>query len=189
MDFLQQNWAWMSSNPWGSLGLALLCFGLGWGAARLLYHERLEVLKEKGHAHAGPVPSTTFSYPQHGRHGKNILSNSVNDVALDEHVSLRAEIPASSRMYVEIRGPKPEDLGDTEVSWFFSLGQTINWTSSKYDVAGGGKQSFSAESGIADMQLRFARPGDVQIVAYEGASQTPAWSKTLHVHTSAQSSA
>jgi hypothetical protein len=45
MELLQQNWGWITSNPWGFATFAVVIFGLGWGAARLFYGERIELLK------------------------------------------------------------------------------------------------------------------------------------------------
>lgn len=181
MDLLQQNWLWITGNPWGATGLALLCITLGWGAAGLLYQERIEILKER---QAAPEKqnssSAAFAYPSIGRHGKNVLANSTNHVFVGEWLSFRAEIPPKSRLHIELQGPKPEHLGDTGASWSYSIG-TINWTASGYDAHAGGRQSFEAEEGTADLKLQFARPGAVQITALEGASQAPSWTRTLRV--------
>jgi hypothetical protein len=181
MDFLQQNWIWISSNPWGAVGLTLSCLTLGWGAASLFYQERIEILKERqGGPQQQPLESSAFAYPLVGRHGKNILANSINDVVVEDWLSFRAEIPSKSRLHIELQGPEWEDLDDTGASWCYSIGP-LNWTASKYDLSNGGRQFFDAEGGAADLKLQFLRPGEVRITALEGAAQTPSWTKILRV--------
>ncbi|NAW33742.1 hypothetical protein [Halomonas alimentaria] len=181
MKFLYENWNWISSNAWVATGFALLFFGLGWGSARILYHERLELLKAKSGSAESQPPSTSFTYPQFGRHGKNVLANTTTNVVAEEWVSLRAEIPVNSELHVEMCGPQPEYLDDTEGSWMYSIGHVINWTASEYDFSNGGKQCFDAEGGIADMKLRFTRAGVVKISAYEGGAQRVTWERTFNV--------
>lgn len=121
-----------------------------------------------------------ITYPSVGRHGKNVLANSTDDVFVEEWLSFRAEIAPKSRLRIGLQGPKPEYMDDTRASWCYSIGP-INWTASEYDPQGGGRQYFDAEEGTADLKLRFDRPGEVQITALEGASQTPSWIRILRV--------
>lgn len=181
MEFLQTNWHWITSNSWGALGLSILCFTLGWAAARLIYQERLELLKEKSSKHSIEESNVKFIYAEHGRYGKNILSNAHTSIVLNEHVSLRAEIPNRSKLHVEIKGPMPTTLDDNEASWYFAVGKSINWSAKDYESSLGGRQSFYAESGVAEKELHFSRTGEMKIIAYEGDSQIPSWSKTLTV--------
>lgn len=181
MNFLQENWLWISTNPWSVAGFALICISIGWGAATLLYQERIALLKERQATSTKETSlSTAFIYPPVGRHGKNILANSTNDIFIQEWLSFRAEVPPKSRLHIELQGPKPEHLDDTGPSWVFGI-SIINWTANGYDEASGGRQSFLAEDGIADLKLQFIRSGNVQITAFEGISQTPSWTKTLRV--------
>jgi hypothetical protein len=181
MELVQQNWHWISTNPWGAAGLALLCITFGWAAASLFYQERIEVLKERQSVPKKQTSSSPqFVYPTVGRHGKNVLANSTKDVFVGDWLSFRAEIPSKSRLHIELQGPEFEDLDDTGASWMYSI-STINWTTSKYDAQNGGRQFFDAEEGTADLKLQFARAGEVRITALEGASQTPSWTKVLRV--------
>lgn len=182
MDLLQQNWLWISSNPWGSASLAFLCIALGWGAASLLYRERIEILKERLAVSEKNAVPTAFTYSSSGRHGKNVLANSTNDVSVEEWLSFRAGVPLKDRLHIELQGPKPRHLGDAGPSWMYSIG-AINWTASGYDAHDGGRQSFEAEGGAADLKMQFLRAGEVRIIAREGTSQTPSWTRTLHVQT------
>lgn len=159
---------------------SMLRRGLG-GAARMFYQERLAILKEKVLSNSPNEVVGRFIYAEHGRNGKNILSNSHISVAIEERVSLRAEIPNKSKLHIEMKAPKPTTLGDIGDSWFFSLGKSINWTANDYEKPSGGTQSFHAEGGIADKELYFARAGKVEIVAYEGDSQTISWRKVLNI--------
>jgi hypothetical protein len=181
MELIEKNWEWIASNPWGSIGLTILCIALGWGAARLFYQERLEILKERRSSNSSHKALDKFKYVEHGRSGKNILSNSHTSVAIDERVSLRAEIPNESKLHIEMKGPKPTTLSDTGASWFYSVGKSINWTANDYEKPSGGRQSFHAEGGVADKELHFARAGEVEIIAYEGNSQTVTWRKVLNI--------
>lgn len=71
MELFEKNWEWIASNPWGSIGLAILCFVSGWGVAKLFYQERLEILKEKRLNNSPTNVLSKFFYPEHGRNGKN----------------------------------------------------------------------------------------------------------------------
>lgn len=180
LDFFKNNWEWISANWWGSVGLVL--FGLTVGMTIAGLYQGLVHRRGEHGLHAGAKKlAEVFSYPQFGRHGKNILSNSVGDVAVEERLSFRAEIPEGSRISVVLRGPIPEHLGDTDGSWYLPLGQSINWTFDTYQFDGGGKQTFSAEGGKADMQIYFSRLGAVKISVFEGESRIPSWSKEIHV--------
>lgn len=94
MDFIKNNWEWISAHSWLVITIALMFFVLGWKAATLFYKERIELLKEKNNN----APKTdnkpeTFKYPQSGRYGNNVLSSSVITATLNEKVALRAETP------------------------------------------------------------------------------------------------
>lgn len=93
MEFIQKNWEWISSHPWLVITLALMFFLLGWKAATLFYKERIELLKEKqnGEKPANSEPAV-FEYPQNGRYGKNILSNSVISIKKNEMVKWSSNI-------------------------------------------------------------------------------------------------
>jgi len=180
MDLLQQNWLWISNNPWGFASLALFCIALSWGAASLFYRERIEILKERLAAPEKRAVPAAFTYTSSGRHGTNILANSTNDVFVEEWLSFRAEVPPKDRLHIELQGPKPKYLDDTGPSWMYGIG-AINWTASGYDPHDGGRQSFEAEGGAADLKLQFLRAGEVQIIAREGTTQSPSWTRTLRV--------
>jgi hypothetical protein len=192
MDILQQNWALISGHPWPFASIALLFFGLGWGAARLLYAERLELLKERsGGIKQASSPhqenQKEFSYPTNGRHGRNLLSSSTQEVRADESFSLRAEIPNSSRLHLVLKGLPPIYLEDTSASWSYSVVGVANWVSGEYhqDMKSA-EQHFDAESGAADLKLHLHRAGNLTIEAYEGTDQRPTWSKIVQVRPAVQ---
>lgn len=94
---------------------------------------------------------------------------------------MRAEVPRGSRIHVELAGPVAESL-DSDAAWVFSLNHKVNWTAGDYDERRESvRQSFDAEEGIADMQMRFSRIGDVLIAVYEGDSARPSWEKKIAV--------
>ncbi|WP_217555914.1 hypothetical protein [Vibrio metschnikovii] len=182
MEFIKDNWDWISGNPWVSLGFAALCFGIGWAVACLYYKERIEILKERISA----MPSlkekiVKYSYAQHGRYGKNILANSTSTVKLAEPVSLRADIPDGGRLHIEMEGPKRVYLSDNDASWHYSVGKSINWSAQAYKNDKGGFQAFDAEGGFADKELKFNRVGEVKVSVFEGESQTPSWARSFMV--------
>lgn len=80
-----------------------------------------------------------------------------------------------------MKGPKPTTLSDTDASWYYSVGKSINWTANDYDNLLGGRQTFHAEGAVADKEMHFARGGEVEIIAYEGDSQTASWRKVLNI--------
>lgn len=180
MDFFEKNWAWLAAQPWTSLGFAVTFFGFGWGLAFLYYDRIIKLLEAAGGAAAGDPVSSTFTYPQAGRYGKNILANSVKDVQAGERLSLRAEIPNASRIHVELQGPRRD--GQTGMgAWFVTL-PFINWTKRSYNDTNGARQIFDAESGLAELEIWFEWVGEVKISVTEGTSPTPSWSKIIRVH-------
>jgi hypothetical protein len=186
MELLQQNWAWISDNPWGFAALVILLFGAGWGAARTFYTERIELLKEKLSAMDGnPVKNgadTTFRYKSNGRHGPNVLSTTVHDAVVGQHLSFQAQIPDNQKLHVVLHGPPPSSLSDTAAAWYFNVAGIDNWVASRYrESASSPTQHFNAESGPAEMQFSFGRAGDVRIEVFEGDSPTATWSKRIHV--------
>jgi hypothetical protein len=181
LSFWRDNWDWISSNWWGAVSLVIFGILFGAGAAKL-YFQWPGKAKSDGHAPEDSVSSERFKYPEHGRHGKNVLSNFVNDVTVNEQLSLRAEVPSSSRLTMEILGPPPTTLDDNGGSWHMRVGQTVNWSYNTYISEHGGKQQFRAEGGTADLQITFAREGTVRISVYEGDATAASWGKTLQVH-------
>jgi hypothetical protein len=182
MDFIKNNWEWISTHPWLVITIALMFFVLGWKAATLFYKERIELLKEKNNN----VPKVdnepeTFKYPQSGRYGNNVLSNSVITTTLNGKVALRAETPQYSRILIEMLGPKPLHKSDLGASWQMSMSKLLNWTFNTYDFDNGGRQEFTAENGVADLELEFLRSGEVTINIFEGEDRNPSWQKTIIV--------
>ena len=182
MEFIQKNWDLFSIHPWLFVTLALMFFILGWKAATLFYKERIELLKEKNNGEKPIIPEPEgFEYPQSGRYGKNILSNSVISIKKNDKVALRAQIPLKSILLIEIKGPAPLNKNDHDGSWCFNLSKRLNWTISMYEFENGGRQEFTAEAGIADMELKFVRCGEVAIVAYEDDDRNISWEKTITI--------
>jgi len=187
MDLLQQHWSWIASNPVGFIAMAALFSGLGWTAAKLIYGERIEVLRtrvERTQEHASPVKGqpAAFTYPPHGRHGRNILSNSTHQVHVNEPLSLHAVIPTPERLHIVLSGLPPIYISDTSAAWGFSVVGVVNWVQSLYhqDMKAA-QQHFDAEAGPADLQLSFSRTGDLVIQAFEGGSQSLSWTRRIRV--------
>jgi hypothetical protein len=194
MEILHQNWGLISSNPWTFASFALLFFGLGWGAARLLYAERLELLKERSGGPKQPLNSQeesvkAFSYPTSGRYGRNLLSSATHEVRANDSFSLRADIPDSSRLHLILKGLPPIYVEDTSASWAYSVVGVVNWVSGDYrQDMDSAEQHFDAESGTAELKLYLHRAGNLTIEAYEGTDQRPTWSKVIQVRPAVQSS-
>ncbi|MBY6017366.1 hypothetical protein KUW04_06185 [Halomonas denitrificans] len=182
MEFIRNNWEWISTHPWLVITIALMFFVLGWNAANLFYKERMELLKEKSNnAPKENSKPEAFKYPKSGRYGKNILSNSVITTSLNEKVALRAETPQNSRILIEMLGPKSLHKSDLGGSWQMSMSKLLNWTCNTYDFDNGGRQEFTAENGVADLELEFLRPGEVTINVFEGEDCNPSWQKKITV--------
>jgi hypothetical protein len=160
--------------------------GIGWGVARQLYIERIELLKaqiaspSKISSENGPV--TDFRYRPHGRHGRNVLAETTHDVAVGEQLSLQANVPEGKKLHVVLHGPQPQSLSEISGAWHFSVIGVNNWTNSRYqENTSGCVQHFNAEEGPADMQFFFSRPGQVEVQVFEGDDRAATWSKSLHV--------
>lgn len=191
MEFFQQNWAVISSNSWVFASVAVVFFGLGWGAARLLYGERLEILKAKAESQRPETAIVTaagsFVYPVNGRHGRNLLSSATHEARANEPISLRAEIPDQSRLHLVLRGLPPVYVEDTSGGWGYSVAGVTNWVAGDYhqDMQKA-EQHFDAESGTAELSLHLYRAGELTIEAYEGTDQRPTWSKVVKVRPATQ---
>ncbi|WP_412972079.1 hypothetical protein [Glaciecola sp. MF2-115] len=182
MDIIKNNWEWLSVNPWVAIALALMFFGLGWAAANLFYKERIQLLKEKNNAsNSQTVVHENFEYPQSGRYGKNVLSNTAQSIGINEKVGFRAEIPKKSRILVVLKGPKPLHKSDKGHSWQYNLSKRSNWTTSTYESESGGRQEFTAENGTADMELEFVRSGEATIEVFEGEDKSVSWVKIITI--------
>jgi hypothetical protein len=182
MGIVKDNWELIASNPWFVISLALMFSILGWKAATLFYKERIELLKEKSNGNNQTLSEPEFfDYPQSGRYGKNVLSNSVQSINKNEKVALRSEIPKKSRLLIIIKGPDPQHKSDTGGSWQFSLSKKSNWTTSTYEFENGGRQEFTAENGTADMELEFTRSGNVTFSVFEGEEKNASWEKEITI--------
>lgn len=190
MEWLDTHWDWLATNPKGAITLALVLIGGTWLAAKAFYRERIDHLKERLEAEkakptaASSVPDSAevFEYPPGGRHGRNLLSNGVQEVAVGEHVSLRAQVPRGTRLHVVLRGLPPIYLEDTSAGWNYSLGGITNWSARTYrGDAAVPEQHFDADGGVADLDLTFARTGDLFIEVFEGTDQVATWSRKVRV--------
>lgn len=182
MDFIKENWNWIIDNFWKLITLTSIFFIAGWSLSSLFYKERIEILKEKlNNNKIGSKSLVEFTYPETGINGKNILANSTLTIEENENVSLKAVIPNNEKLVVELKGPKPIHKHDNNASWSFSLGKKRNWTAKTYEPENGGRQEFDAESGSADMELKFHREGEVMISVFEGDKRSSTWTKTINV--------
>lgn len=126
-----------------------------------------------------------IGYPPQGRHGVNVLSNTFHSISQKSPASLRAVIPAGREVRVRLTGPKPEYLDQTESAWHYGV-PPINWSGDFYSEALGETfpiQTFTAEAGIADLKITFARRGPVQLDVFEESSRQPTWSKRINITT------
>ncbi|MBI2814784.1 MAG: hypothetical protein HYX71_10915 [Opitutae bacterium] len=120
-----------------------------------------------------------FNYPEQGRHGPNILSNSTHTVYTMDGVSMRAEIPANSKLQVKL---KMDIRKQTDAGWYYDISKISNWVNRGYEQPiGQASQLFDAEPGRADIELRFQQSGMLQIEVYEGEAKSPSWVRTVRV--------
>lgn len=186
MDLLRQNWGWIAGNPWGFTAIVVVVFVAGWGAARLFYSERIELLKlritDAGKAASGKPASNKIQYNPSGRHGPNILAASTHDAEIDQRLSFQANIPDGQKLHVVLYGPPPVNLGHIRGAWGFNVVGVVNWVASTYQESTTTPvQHFNAESGQAEMQFFFWRAGNVRIEVFENDNTSPSWSKSIHV--------
>lgn len=188
VDLLRQNWGWIGDNPWGFIALVVVAFGSGWGAARLFYSERIELLKIKAGASlklhsAEQAPHASFHYRTSGRHGPNVLGSATHDAKIGQRLSFQADIPHDGKLHVVLHGPPLSLLGATQAAWYFNVVGVMNWVASLYQESTSSPvQHFNAESGAADMQFYFGRPGDVRMEVFEDESTNPTWVKSLRIY-------
>jgi hypothetical protein len=187
MDLLQQNWGWVTANPWGFATFVVLAFGAGWGAANLFYRERIELLKARAGRPDQQSTKTsaprTFQYVANGRHGPNLLAATTHDAFVGQELSLRADIPDNETLHVVLHGPPHAYLSDTSGAWHYNVVGVTNWVMSKYqDNTSSPVQHFNAESGRAELQLIFARAGNVRVEVFESDSSSASWSKDIRVY-------
>ncbi len=123
--------------------------------------------------------SSIFLYPDSGRHGRNLLSNSTHEVIVDEPISLRAEIPPGTKLHLALKA-ELSSAGGASGGWSYQVDTVMNWTSSSYRAdAGRAEQHFDAEAGLADMRLRFHRSGQLTIEGFEGTAQSASWRRVV----------
>lgn len=187
VDLLRQNWAWIASNPWAFAAFVVVAFGFGWGAARLFYSERIELLKLKASASlkapSAQESAVKFQYRATGRHGPNLLGSATHDVKVGQHISFQADVPQGEKLHVVLHGPPIPSLGASSAAWYFNVVGVVNWVASTYQESTSSPvQHFNAEAGLADMQFYFGRAGDVFIEVFEGESTEATWSKSIRVH-------
>lgn len=134
---------------------------------------------------AKPSGPAAIDYPIQGRHGMNILCSTSHTISQNSSASMRAIIPVGREVRVRLRGPKPEYLDQTDGAWYYTL-PPINWSADSYSEALGETfpiQTFTAETGTADLKITFARRGPVQIDVFENSDREPTWSKQITVTT------
>lgn len=187
MDLLQQNWGWITANPWGFSAFVVLAFGAGWGAAKLFYGERIELLKARAGSpnqqSAEKSAISKFQYVANGRHGPNLLGATTHDAFVGQELSLRADIPDNEMLHVVLHGPPHAYLSDASGAWHYNVVGVTNWVISKYqDDTSSPVQHFNAEPGRAELQLIFARAGNVRVEVFEGDSSLVSWSKDIRVY-------
>lgn len=187
MELLQRNWGWITTNPWGFATFVVLAFGAGWGVAKLFYGERIELLQ----ARAGSPNQQSdkksavskFQYVANGRHGPNLLAATTHDAFVGQELSLRADIPDNETLHVVLHGSAHANLSDASVAWHYNVVGVTNWVMSKYqNNTSSPVQHFNAVSGRAELQLTFARAGNVHVEAFEGDSSSASWSKDIRVY-------
>lgn len=135
------------------------------------------------HQRTNESSQETFSYKEHGRFGKNILSGHTHEVVVGHPVSLQAKIPPQSKLHIVLSGLPPIYLDDPDGAWYFSIIGIQNWTHTTYQTTKtGGEQFFDAEAGDADLKITFQRAGKLTIKAYENGSHQPTWQRSMTVN-------
>lgn len=174
MDFLEKNWLVIWQHFWLFATVAVGGLIAGWGSARFFYSERLALLKERLEANPkqGVINATVSAkivYPSSGAHGRNLLANATHEVKVGEVLSLRAEIPDGEHLHVKLLGLPAIYLDDGNAGWSMSVMGNRNWVVSTYaQTKEGGEQHFDAESGIADLSIRFSREGQFRVLTTVG---------------------
>lgn len=174
MDFLEKNWLVIYQHIWLFTTVAVACSVAGWVVARFFYSERLAFWKERldgapKQSTSGAAASPKIVYPPGGAHGRNLLANATHEVKVGEHLSLRAEIPQGEHLHVKLVGLPAVYLDDGNAGWVMSVMDNRNWVVGSYvSTNAGGEQHFSAESGVADLQIRFQREGELCLVVTTG---------------------
>lgn len=187
MDLLRQNWGWITANLWGFATFVVLAFCAGWGVAKLFYGERIELLKARAGSQNKQSDKESavskFQYVANGRHGPNLLAATTHDAFVGQELSLRADIPDNEMLHVVLHGPPHTHLSDTSGAWHYNVVGVTNWVISMYqDNTSSPVQHFNAESGRAELQLIFARAGNVHVEVFEGDSFSASWSKDIRVY-------
>ncbi len=180
MDFILENWAWMTNNPIRCITIAFTSALIGFRFAKFYYERQIGTLE--ANANYGKFKGSEFRYSESGRHGKNILSPNTHTVSQNEKVSLRAEIPSGSNLQIHISGSLNAKIPAHAMgAWYYTPATSINWTANVYKPDSNGSQRFFAEDGRADLEMHFEIIGEILIEAYEGNSQSPNWSRKIAV--------
>lgn len=130
-----------------------------------------------------------FMYPEMGEAGPNLLHPRVRQVVKGDHVAMSAVVPEKEELLVVFSGAKGSPAGQQPSSsmgdWFYTvMPAPLNWRGQRYEPGNtdvGPSQSFKAQGGKAELDMRFERLGEVQMAVYESGSSVPSWTKTFHV--------
>jgi hypothetical protein len=185
MDVFKANWEWIATNPWGFTTMAILFLGLGWGAAKLFYSERMELLKSQASSKAPPTPAPAksdtqpYRFAPAGRYGRNLLGATTHRVVVGERVSLKVEMPEDGMLRVELLGSPPTTLDEQSYGWTFDAFSTV-WEHEPYQHDSH-RQGLVAAGGNGDLGFQFCRAASVTIEVYEGEVRVPTWTKQIQV--------
>lgn len=207
MDFLQQHWSLIATNPWLFASWTGIVASVAWAVIHFLYTNRLALYKHRGEEDAAEIkrlrdrlselkeeqgkaplapplaasqPSAPekYDYPDAGDHGMNILGQTLSDLVVDQTYSMTAKVPANGVLKIQLTGTPPINLDQMSGGWVYSS-STRNWQGSSYDQKDH-TQVFTARSGEAELAFIPKRPGKITVAVYEG-GRTPAWEKVFKV--------
>jgi hypothetical protein len=135
------------------------------------------------------VKKEKFMYPEMGEAGPNLLHPRVRQVDQGAKVAVSAVVPEKEELMILFSGAPDSaaaqngspSMGD----WFYTvMPAPLNWRGQRYEPGSttvGPSQSFKAQGGKAELDMRFERLGEVQVEVYENGAQAPSWTKTFHV--------
>ncbi|RIA19537.1 hypothetical protein DFO63_3907 [Stenotrophomonas sp. AG209] len=178
LEAVEKHWDIIEGAPWFFLSYGFLCVSLGFGAAYMLFKERLDTMKvrlEKAKEDLGsPKPEPVAIPPSDGLlterilfpatspNGRNILSPSVNTVAVKEFVGVKAIVPRGQRLMLRMEGLGPQQQ---DAAWSWRLGgTTTGWDNDIYNSESVvPMQMWNAWEGTADLKFQFHRAGEVRL--------------------------
>ena len=121
-----------------------------------------------------------FEYPNDGIYGPNILSlNDGDSIQAGDNYSMKAIAPKNKELVIKIVNTSNADTSEAAPSggiWLYGSSSVEGWAISDYSSQG---QSFTSQSEINDLRIRFMNSGSCDLEYYEK-SDSP--TKTIHLY-------